>query len=45
AYWFLLFFAQTKILDVTINPGFLIWIPNLVIGTISALLLLRSRHV
>jgi lipopolysaccharide export system permease protein len=44
-YWFLLFFAQTKILDVTINPGFLIWIPNLVIGALSALLLLRSRHV
>ncbi len=44
-YWFLLFFAQTRILDVTINPGFLIWIPNLVIGALSALLLLRSRHV
>ena len=44
-YWFLLFFAQTKILDVTINPGFLIWIPNLVIATLSTFLLMRSRHV
>ena len=44
-YWFLLFFAQTKILDVGFNPGFLIWAPNLIVACVSALLLLRSRRV
>lgn len=45
SYWFLLFFAQTKILDVTFNPGWLIWVPNLVVGSVATLLLLRSRRV
>ncbi len=44
-YWFLLFFAQTQILDVSINPGFLIWIPNGIIAVISIVLLLRTRRV
>ncbi|WP_422480654.1 LptF/LptG family permease [Pleomorphochaeta sp. DL1XJH-081] len=45
SYWFLLFFAQTKILDVDFNPGFLIWAPNMVVAVISTMLLLRSRRV
>lgn len=45
AYWFLLFFAQTQILDVQFNPGFLIWGPNLLVVVISTLLLVRSRRV
>lgn len=45
AYWFLLFFAQTQILDVSFNPGFLIWAPNIVVAIISGILLSRSRRV
>lgn len=45
SYWFLLFFAQTRILDVDVNPGFLIWGPNMVVAIVSAVLLLRSRRV
>ena len=45
SYWFLLFFAQTKILDVDFNPGVLIWGPNLVVVLLSVILLSRSRRV
>ncbi|MDD4219800.1 MAG: LptF/LptG family permease [Sphaerochaetaceae bacterium] len=45
SYWFLLFFAQTKILDVTINPGYLIWAPNLIIALAATLLLLAKRRL
>jgi lipopolysaccharide export system permease protein len=44
AYWFMLFFAQTKILDFTINPGFLIWAPDMVIVALAAVLLAAMRR-
>ena len=44
-YWFLLFFAQTKILDVAFNPGFLIWAPNMLVAIVSSFLLSRSMRV
>jgi len=44
-YWFLLFFAQTKILDFPANPGFLIWGPNAVVAIIAFFLLVRTRRV
>ncbi len=44
-YWFLLFFAQTQILDYAIHPGFLIWGPNMLIALISILFILRTRRV
>jgi len=43
-YWFLLFFAQTRILDITFSPGFLIWAPNVIIFLIAVLLLMRLRR-
>ena len=43
-YWFLLFFAQTRILDITFSPGFLIWAPNVIIFLIAILLLMRLRR-
>ncbi|MGI6432924.1 MAG: LptF/LptG family permease [Sphaerochaetaceae bacterium] len=42
AYWFLLFFMQTNILDPRFNPGLLIWVPNLVALGISLIFLIRS---
>jgi len=45
AYWFLLFFAQTKILSVTINPGFLIWGPNMVMALLAFILLFQKRRL
>lgn len=45
AYWFLLFFAQTQILDYAVNPGFLMWAPNAIVVGVSALLLIRARRV
>jgi len=44
-YWFLLFFAQTKILDISFSPGFLIWAPNAIIFSIALVLLSRLRRV
>jgi len=44
-YWFLLFFAQTKILDVSFSPGFLIWAPNAIVFSIALALLTRLRRV
>ncbi len=43
-YWFLLFFAQTRILDITFSPGFLIWAPNVIMFSIAILLLMRLRR-
>ncbi len=45
SYWFLLFFAQTQILDYAIHPGFLMWAPNILIALISLLFILRTRRV
>ncbi len=45
AYWFLLFFAQTRILSVAINPGFLMWIPNVVMAFLAFILLLQRRRL
>jgi lipopolysaccharide export system permease protein len=42
-YWFLLFFAQTRILDITFSPGFLIWAPNIIMFIIAVALLMRLR--
>ena len=44
-YWFLLFFAQTKILDISFSPGFLIWAPNAFMFGIALALLTRLRRV
>lgn len=44
-YWFLLFFAQTKILDISFSPGFLIWAPNALMFSIALILLTRLRRV
>lgn len=44
-YWFTLFFAQLKILDVTFNSGFLIWIPNMIVALIATTLLLNMRRL
>jgi len=44
-YWFLLFFAQTKILDISFSPGFLIWAPNAIMFIIALALLTRLRRV
>lgn len=45
AYWFLLFFAQTKILEIAVNPGFLMWAPNALVCIVAAILLFRKRRV
>ena len=44
AYWFMLFFAQTQILDVSFNPGILIWAPDLIIFTIALALMGLMRR-
>ncbi|MHC1693345.1 MAG: LptF/LptG family permease [Sphaerochaetaceae bacterium] len=44
-YWFMLFFAQTKILDIPFNPGFLIWAPDAIVFFAAGALLLKLRHL
>lgn len=44
AYWFGLFFAQTKILDVAFNPGFLIWAPDAIVFVIALVLMYLGRR-
>ncbi|MFA5570598.1 MAG: LptF/LptG family permease [Sphaerochaetaceae bacterium] len=44
-YWFSLFFAQTKILDVSWHPGILMWAPNMLFALISLVVLQNSRRL
>jgi lipopolysaccharide export system permease protein len=43
-YWYMLFFAQLKIFDFTVNPLFLMWAPNAIIFTISLILIKVWRN-
>jgi lipopolysaccharide export system permease protein len=44
-YWFLLFFAQLKIFDVAVSPGFLIWAPDAIMFCFGGLMLLTMRRL
>ncbi len=44
-YWFMLFFAQLKIFDISCTPAVLIWAPDAVIFIAGCLLLLRLRRL
>jgi lipopolysaccharide export system permease protein len=43
-YWYMLFFAQLKIFDFTVNPLFLMWAPNAIIFIISLILIKVWRN-
>ncbi|MBN2859745.1 MAG: LptF/LptG family permease [Sphaerochaetaceae bacterium] len=43
-YWAMLFVAQTQIIRTNIHPLFLMWAPNLLILSISMLLIMRLRQ-
>lgn len=44
-YWFMLFFAQLKIFDISCTPAVLIWAPDAIIFVIGCLLLLKLRRL
>ncbi len=44
-YWFMLFFAQLKIFDISCTPAVLIWAPDAIIFIIGCLLLLKLRRL
>ena len=44
-YWFMLFFAQLKIFDISCTPAVLIWAPDAIIFLAGCLLLLKMRRL
>ena len=44
-YWYLLFFSQMQIFKFPINPGFLIWIPNMLMFFTGILIMLFARRL
>lgn len=44
-YWYLLFFSQMQIFKFPINPGFLIWIPNVLMFFTGILIMLFARRL
>ena len=43
AYWYMLFYAQLQIFEITMPPYLLMFAPNLVVGAVGALLLILMR--
>lgn len=44
-YWYLLFFSQMQIFKIGINPGFLIWAPNLLFFLTGIAVLFHARRL